>query len=273
MTGTVFDLKEFAVHDGPGPRVTVFLKGCPLRCRWCHNPEGLSPEPELLWKKNLCTGCGLCRTGCRHEDCRGLGRCWHKCPRGALSLSGRVWEAEALAEKLRGYAPMLAAMGGGVTLSGGEPTMQWRFAAELLDRLAPMHRAVETCGYCSEEAFRAILDRADYVLMDLKLADPAQHREYTGADNAPILRNLELLRASGRPCLLRTPLIPGITDTPENLRGIAALAEELPVELLEYNKFAPAKYGMLGRDYPLPDLPAPNPPDLSLFRHATLSRL
>jgi pyruvate formate lyase activating enzyme len=273
MTGTVFDIKEFAVHDGPGPRVTVFLKGCPLRCRWCHNPEGLSPEPQLLWKKNLCVGCGRCREPCGHEECRGLGRCWRKCPKGALSLSGRVWEAEALAEKLRRSAPMLSAMGGGVTLSGGEPTMQWRFAAELLDRLAPMHRAVETCGYCSEEAFRAILGRVEYVLMDLKLADPALHQKYTGVDNAPILRNLELLRASGKPFLLRTPLIPGITDTEENLRGIAALAGGDPVELLEYNSFAPAKYAMLGRDYPLPELPAPRTPDLGLFRNVTLSRL
>ena len=273
MTGTEFDIKELSVHDGPGPRVTVFLKGCPLRCRWCHNPEGLSGEPQLLWKRTLCSGCGQCRTACGHEDCRPFGRCWRRCAQGALSVSGRLWRAEDLAEHLSGYGPMLRSMGGGVTLSGGEPLYQWEFAAELLGRLKGMHRAVETSGYAEEAAFRAVLAETDYVMMDLKLADPALHRRYTGADNGLILQNLRLLQQSGKPHLLRTPLIPGITDTPENLQEIAKLAGASPVELLEYNAFAPAKYALLEREYPLPELPPPRRPDLSAFQNAVLSRL
>lgn len=273
MTGVIFDIKEFSVHDGPGPRVTVFLKGCPLRCRWCHNPEGLSREPQLLWKKNRCTGCGLCRTGCDHPDCKPFDRCWRKCTQGALSVSGTVWEVDALAEKLLRYAPMLRSMEGGITLSGGEPLYQPDFAVELLKRLRGIHRAIETSGFASETYFRQALEELDYVLMDVKLADPAAHRQYTGVDNGPILRNLRILQQSGKPHLLRVPLIPGITDTPENLRAIAAFAGDSPVELLEYNRFAPAKYDLLEQEYPLKDLPAPNPVDLTVFRNATLSRI
>lgn len=273
MTGTIFDIKEFSVHDGPGPRVTVFFKGCPLRCRWCHNPEGLSREPQLLWKRTLCTGCGACRAPCDHPECQRLGRCYHRCTHGALSLSGRVWALEDLASRLLGYGEMLRSMDGGITLSGGEPLYQWQFAAALLQRLQGVHRAIQTSGYAGEDAFRAVLAETDYVMMDVKLADPARHREYTGVDNAPILRNLRILQESGKPHLLRTPLIPGITDTEENLRAVAALAGDSPVELLEYNRFAPAKYDLLEQDYPLQDLPEPNPVDLSWFQNATLSKL
>ncbi|MCI8525099.1 MAG: glycyl-radical enzyme activating protein [Oscillospiraceae bacterium] len=273
MTGTIFDIKEFSVHDGPGPRVTVFFKGCPLRCQWCHNPEGLLPAPQLLWKRTLCTGCGACRVPCGHLECQPLGRCCHRCIHGALSLSGRTWELDALAARLLGYGGMLRSMGGGVTLSGGEPLYQWEFAAALLERLRGVHRAIQTSGFAEADAFRAVLAETDYVMMDVKLADPAQHRRYTGVDNAQILRNLRILQESGTPHLLRTPLIPGITDTEENLRAVAALAGESPVELLEYNRFAPAKYGLLEQEFPLPDLPAPNPVDLGWFRDATLSKL
>lgn len=273
MTGTVFDIKEFSIHDGPGPRVTVFLKGCPLRCLWCHNPEGLSRAPQLLWKPKLCIGCGQCRVDCGHEECQQTHRCWHRCTTGALTVSGIRWEAQALAQKLRGYGSMLQSMGGGITLSGGEPLYQPEFALELLDGLGDLHKAIETSGYASEAVFRAMLERVDYVLMDVKLADAEAHRQYTGVDNAPILRNLRILQRSGKPHLLRTPLIPGITDTRDNLAAVAALAGDSPVELLEYNRFAPAKYEMLQKTYPLQQLPPPNEPDLSLFQNATLSRL
>lgn len=273
MTGIIFDIKEFSIHDGPGPRVTVFLKGCPLRCKWCHNPEGLSREPELLWKESVCIGCGKCRVSCDHPDCVGLDRCRHQCTVGALSLSGIRWEADALAKKLRGYESMLASMGGGITLSGGEPLYQPEFTVVLLEKLSGMHRAIQTSGYASETVFRNVLSHTDFVMMDVKLADPEQHKEYTGVDNAPILRNLKILQESGKNHLLRTPLIPGITDTPENLRSIAELAGDSPVELLSYNPFAGAKYAQLGEVYPLAQLGQANEVDLSLFQKVTLSKL
>lgn len=273
MIGTIFDIKEFSIHDGPGPRVTVFLKGCPLRCLWCHNPEGLSSEPQLLWKQNLCKGCGQCRTVCDHPDCQELDRCYHKCVSGALTVSGKRWDAAALVEKLRGYAPMLEGMGGGITLSGGEPLFQPSFALEVLRGLQGMHRAVQTSGYSAESVFCAMLEQVEYVMMDVKVADSDLHRKFTGVDNGPILRNLRILQESGKPHLLRTPLIPGMTDTKENLCAVAELAGESPVELLEYNRFAPAKYEMLQQTYPLQDLPQANPVDLSIFRNAVLSRI
>ena len=273
MTGTIFDIKEFSIHDGPGPRITVFLKGCPLRCLWCHNPEGLQREPQLLWKESLCVGCGRCRVTCDHPDCQGLDRCRHQCAKGALTLSGVRWEAEALAKKLRGYESMLRSMGGGITLSGGEPLYQPEFTAQLLKNLEGMHRAIQTSGFASESVFRQVLAQTEFVMMDLKLADPQLHQKYTGVDNAPILKNLKILQESGKPHLLRTPLIPGVTDTPENLKAIAALAGDSPVELLEYNAFAPAKYAQLGKEYPLGQPGEANPVDLSIFQTATLSKL
>lgn len=273
MTGIIFDIKEFSIHDGPGPRITVFLKGCPLRCKWCHNPEGLSREPQLLWKQSLCTGCGRCRIPCDHPDCQGLDRCRYQCSGGALTLSGTKWEAAALAKKLRSYESMLASMGGGITLSGGEPLYQTEFAAELLERLCGMHRAIQTSGYASEAVFRKVLAHTDFVMMDVKLADPSLHAEFTGVDNAPILRNLRILRESGKPHLLRTPLIPGITDTKENLSAIAELAGDSPVELLSYNPFAGGKYAQLGKEYPLGQPGQANEIDLSAFRNVTVSKL
>ena len=271
MTGIVFDIKEFSIHDGPGPRVTVFLKGCPLRCRWCHNPEGLSRQPQLLWKQTLCRSCGQCRLPCDHPECAEFDRCYLRCTAGALTVSGVPWEAEALAKKLQGYGSMLRSMGGGITLSGGEPLYQPEFAAELLDNLDGIHRAVQTSGFASEAVFRNVLERVEYVMMDLKLADPHQHRRYTGVDNEPILRNLRILQDSGKPHLLRTPLIPGITDTRENLTAIAELAGNSPVELLAYNRFAPAKYDLLQQDYPLEQLPEPMPVDAQCLLSRTLA--
>ena len=272
MTGTIFDIKEFSIHDGPGPRVTVFLKGCPLRCLWCHNPEGLQREPQLLWKESLCVGCGRCRIPCEHPECQGLDRCRHQCTKGALTLSGVPWEAEALAKKLRSYQQMLHSMGGGITLSGGEPLYQPEFTIALLENLRGMHRAIQTSGFASEQVFRQVFAHVEYVMMDVKLADSKLHQTYTGVDNTPILRNLRILQDSGKPHLLRTPLIPGITDTPENLEAIAQLAGDSPVELLEYNAFAPVKYAQLGKDFPLGQPGKANPVDLSVFRNATISK-
>lgn len=271
MNGIVFDIKEFSIHDGPGVRTTVFMKGCPLSCRWCHNPEGLSPKPELMVRTARCKHCGKCMISCGHPECQPYHRCIEACPDGLISVCGREWESGALADKLLQNADFMRSSGGGVTISGGEPTLQDEFVSELLDALEGVHRAVETCGYCSGERFISVISRADFIMMDIKLADPAMHREYCGVDNAPILANFRRLRESGKPYLIRVPLIPDITDTRENLAAIAGIVGDSPVELLGYNSFAGAKYEGVGRVYTLPDKPN-REIDLSLFQNARLSK-
>jgi pyruvate formate lyase activating enzyme len=219
-TGMVFDIKEFAVHDGPGIRTTVFLKGCPLRCMWCHNPEGQSCEPQVM-----------------HGPAG---------PRRA----GTTYTPDALAGLLNGQAPVLRGAEGGVTFSGGEPLLQAGFLAEVIDRLDGLHVLIDTSGYGRKRDLRLLLARCQMVYYDLKLIDAGLHRRYTGCDNGLILSNLEVLAASGVPFVIRVPLVPGVTDTDANLVGIATLAHGLAgllrVDLLPYNRSAGAKYPAAG---------------------------
>lgn len=224
--GIVFSIEEFALNDGPGIRTTVFLKGCPLRCAWCHNPEGWRPEPEPMVKKG------------RTETC------------------GRRIDAKTLSERLCRDADLFRDSGGGITFTGGEPLMQADFLAEVMDFLPQIDKAVETSGFAPEAAFRKVLGRADLLLFDIKHTDPQEHRKYTGQSNGPILRNLGILIASGKPFVARIPLIPGVNDSLENMQATAALLEGASglrrVELLRYNKVAGAKYPMLGLPYAPP---------------------
>ncbi|MBQ9098419.1 MAG: glycyl-radical enzyme activating protein [Clostridia bacterium] len=271
-TGHIFDIKEFSVNDGPGIRTTVFLRGCPLRCVWCHNPEGLEPGRGVLIRQRGCLQCGRCRIPCNHSDCQGLERCLHACPMGLVEELGRVWDAESLAKRLLRDADLFESSGGGVTLSGGEPLLQHEFVFELLG-LLPVHKAVETCGYTSADVFLKMMEMVDLVMLDIKLADPGAHRRYTGVDNTPILENLRRLKASGKPHLIRVPLIPDITDTPENLSAIAALVGDSPVELLPYNRMAGAKYPSVGKQFThLISKQENNPIDTAMFQNATLRR-
>ncbi|MBQ6823753.1 MAG: glycyl-radical enzyme activating protein [Clostridia bacterium] len=251
MIGTIFDIKEMAVHDGPGLRTTVFFKGCPLRCRWCHNPEGLSPKPQLMVKEARCRRCGACRIHCAHPECQPFGRCLRVCPENCLELAGRQMEVSALAAELLAGAAVLGDAFGGFTFSGGEPLAQPQFLLALADALKPHHLCIETCGYAEPAVFQKAVEALDYIIMDLKLADPRLHKQYTGVDNRLILQNFAWLRQSGKPYTVRTPLIPGITDTPENLAAIAALIGDAPWEKLPYNAAAGAKYQMLGMEYPM----------------------
>ncbi|MBQ8685530.1 MAG: glycyl-radical enzyme activating protein [Clostridia bacterium] len=245
MTGVVFDIREMTVHDGDGVRVTVFLKGCSLRCSWCHNPEGLRKAPQLLYKRVKCTRCGLCEKPCGHAECRQFGRCLHICPNDCLRVCGEEYAPERLAEKLTGYKRLFDACGGGVTFSGGEPLMQWEFLSQTLDRLHGIPTAIETSGFASESVFRQMLRRIDFVYMDIKLLDSDLHKKHTGADNALIKNNFRILRASGKPYTVRTPLIKGITDGEENLRAIKEFIGDSPWEQLPENPLAKAKYDIL----------------------------
>ena len=274
MKGLIFDVKEFALNDGEGIRTTVFLKGCPLRCIWCHNPEGLSAKKELSVKQSRCSSCGLCKQKCDHEECRPFGRCLHICPQNLVSVCGNEWESSLLADMLLQKESFFKLVGGGVTLSGGEPLLQADFCVELLSLLRPkIHCALETSGYSSSETFEGLISQCDFVYMDLKLADATKHREFTGVDNKDILKNAELLKKSDVPHKFRIPLIPGITDTRENLEALSEIIGNDSVELLSYNNLAGAKYPNVGRTFSSRiDVTKKNLPDMGLFPNGILKK-
>lgn len=271
MTGTIFDIKEFSLHDGPGGRVTVFLKGCPLRCKWCHNPEGLKTEKQLLVKTAQCTNCGLCKKGCDHIECQPFDRCIKICPKNLVRVCGIEYEAKDLAEKILEYSDFFELNNGGVTFSGGEPLLQHDFFREVCSHLKNVHKAIQTSGYAEEDVFQSTIKAFNYVMMDIKIADREKHKEFTGVYNDVILKNFKFLKNSGIPYIIRVPLIPDITDTEENLRGISAIVGDSPVELLSYNQMAGAKYESVGMKYTLTN-EKNTEPDLSIFKNAILSK-
>ncbi len=248
MTGRIFDIKELSVHDGDGARVTVFMKGCPMRCEWCHNPEGLSYNKNLFFKKSKCTNCGLCYKPCDHDDCKSFGRCVHICPNNCLKAVGRDYTTSELAEILLRYKKILKSTGGGITFSGGEPFFQWEFLSDIVDELKAdgiCDIAVETCGYVQNEVFRKIVRKISSVIMDIKIFDSAKHVKFTRCDNSVIKENFLWLRKSGVPYVIRTPLIKGITDDDENLSEIKDFIGDSKWELLPQNDLAKSKYDSL----------------------------
>jgi len=255
MHGIIFDIKEGAIYDGPGIRQTVFFKGCSLQCRWCHNPEGLSCNPELMVSTGACIHCGECLRICTRPDaCVACGACISVCANRLRKIAGETLMAQELACRLLTNAAYYAKTGGGVTFSGGEPLAQPEFALEtvaLLDE--SVHKALETSGYAPEEVFITFREAFDLVMLDLKLMDPEQHRFYTGVSNECILRNAKLLCEGNTPFIIRIPVIPDVNDRDEHYRAIAELVAGAPalmrVELLPYHVTAGAKYGMLGKPY------------------------
>ena len=257
MTGRIFSIEEFSTFDGPGMRCTIFLKGCPLKCQWCHNPEGQSFESQILRSPNGCIGCGTCvRTGMTEESIS-------LCPKHLLRLCGEETTPELLVERLSSRLEMLQLMGGGITFSGGEPLSQSEFVLSCLKLLqGRIHRAVQTSGFCSSEVFDKVLANTDYVLYDLKHMDDQLHRHYTGVSNRQILQNYKALTSSGIDFITRIPLIPGVNDTPENLEATARFLSDQGVgkiELLPYNQAAGAKYKAAGREY-IVDFDGATPP-------------
>lgn len=287
----MFDVQRLAVHDGPGLRTVVFLKGCPLRCAWCHNPESQRARPEVFFNPDLCLGCyAKCTAACPHgairpaadlvnrARCRGEGRCADACPTEALRLAGQptsVAEVMATVERDR---PFLETSGGGLTVSGGEPAWPGHgaFVRDLLReaRRRGISTWVETCGVAPWRVYASWLPYLDGVLFDLKGMDPARHRAATGAGNALIHRNAARLAAvPGLQLHLRVPLIPGHNDTPDELEPLAAFAGSLPgpppLEILPYHTYGVRKYRLLGRPYLLDGL-APDEQGSSRA-HAVLS--
>ena len=251
----VFSIEEFSVYDGPGIRTTVFLKGCPMRCNWCHNPEGFEPRVQVVKNLNGCERCGACKAVCPSPGaCILCGRCISACPKNLIRFSGKEYMAEELASKLLKNADYLKKCGGGVTFSGGECLLYADFLIEIIAMLKgeKTHTAIQTCGFADERKFKAVVSAVDYVMFDLKVMDRQEAIRYTGCDNAPILKNFRNLCAGGTPFVVRVPLIPGVTDTKKNLQAIADLVKDSPAlgaELLPYNKMAGSKYRLVGKKY------------------------
>jgi pyruvate formate lyase activating enzyme len=275
LSGTITHIQRYSIHDGPGIRTVVFLKGCPLRCAWCSNPETQSFQPEVEFIASLCTRCGtcirVCRFGAIHPDvncpeerkinralCTVCGECAEGCPSGALRMVGEKTSVEAVMEIVLKDKAYYRRSGGGVTLSGGEPLAQADFAEALLraSHRHNVHTAVETSGATTVGVLERILDVTDLFLYDVKHMDDRRHREQTGMSNQGILANLRWLRGKGAEVILRVPLIPGLNSDEENLRATAELAAELEImeaHLMPFHQMGRDKYRHLGRTYALKD--------------------
>lgn len=283
LSGTVLEIQRMSTEDGPGIRTSVFMKGCPMRCLWCHNPESIPPQPQVRWIGMRCIGCKTCLGICPRNAltmretglaidralCDGCGDCAVACPSTALELLGKKWQVAALVSELLKDREFFEQSGGGITVSGGEATLQWQFVNSLLHELKRqgIHTAIDTCGITRRDALEAILPYADLVLFDLKESDPRLHHEFTHSSLAPVLETLDFIakymqmHAMPAELWIRTPLIPGATARVEN---ISALGKLIAVrytgaverwDLLAFNNLCKDKYQRLGLDWIYKDTP------------------
>lgn len=272
--GMVLDIFRCSLHDGPGIRTTVFLKGCPLSCSWCHNPESQSRGPVLLFNPQRCTFCARCASICPHHghnitgeahsvdrtDCTACGTCAAACPADALEIRGRRMTVEQVIAEVQKDMDYYRQSGGGLTLSGGEPMMQFPFAHDLAAAAKSLgiHTVLETSGLATAERFRQIMPLIDLFLYDYKATDPARHAELTGVSNELIMANLDMLYTAGAYITLRCPLVPGINDDEAHLSAIAALSKRYPkltgIEIMSYHAMGNEKARRTGMAVKL-DLP------------------
>ena len=261
MNGKIFDIQRFSIYDGPGIRTNVFLKGCNLRCLWCHNPESQSMKNELMLNHDKCVDCGECSKICDKtftSDCTACGKCAEVCAHKARKIKGETVSAENIVKTVLKDNEFYKTSGGGVTLSGGEPLLQADFAAEILKKCkeSGIHTAIETALNVKWESVEKILPYTDLVLCDIKCIDEKKHIDCTGVSNKLILENAQKLRASGVNVIFRTPVIPGYND--DEIGKIAEFCGDYEYEILAYHKTGCGKYKSLGREYALSSVEPPS---------------
>ncbi len=285
--GMIFDIKKYSIHDGPGIRTTVFFKGCPLSCWWCHNPESQSSQREVMLHDNRCIRCGACVETCPHHAvawidgepltdravCERCGTCLSECYADARQIVGRELAVEEVMAEIEADSAFYDESHGGVTFSGGEPLLQRDFLRDLLQacRARDLHTTVDTSGCAAWDTFEQIRHFTDLFLYDVKLIDDVRHREFTGVTNQPILRNLRKLSAHGHPIVIRIPIVPGVNDDAEAIGQLAdfigSLPNHHPLELLPYHHIAIDKYLRLGKPYRLFEVRRPSDERLSEIAH------
>jgi pyruvate formate lyase activating enzyme len=274
LKGLIFDIQKFAIHDGGGIRTLVFLKGCPLLCPWCSNPESLAGKPEITFVCNNCIGCGKCLEICPsdaisqdasngkgliidRDRCTLCGQCAKHCYAGAINIIGRYLSVPELMEIIERDRKFYEQSNGGVTFSGGEPTAQPEFLKAALKETQRrgIHTAIETSSFVNWETYASILEHVDLVLTDIKHMDDAEHKRLTGVSNKVILDNLRNISRLGIPVKIRLPLIPGLNDSTRNLETTADFVERLShvqsLDILPYHRLGEMKWGQLGQDYSL----------------------
>lgn len=278
MEGTIFNIQKFSIHDGPGIRTTIFLKGCPLHCLWCHNPEGMNPKIELIYYEDRCKRCGACILACKfgvlsmgenaleldRDKCTACGKCQEACNYGAIELAGKEASIQHIMDEVMKDWVFYKNSGGGVTISGGEPFMQWKFMLELVKALKAkgVHVAVDTSGYTLWRRIQEVASYTDLFLYDLKLIDNEKHLKYIGVDNTVILDNLMKLSESGAKIRLRIPLIKGVNDSPKDLDDTVEFIKCLRLEdiqILRYHSMGMEKYPRLNEEYQMQGDEVPEP--------------
>ncbi len=276
-TGLVYNIQKFAIHDGPGIRTLIYMKGCPLNCLWCSSPQSQKSSPEIMYLEVNCKKCGRCVEACpqevmslsdegiqiNRELCTNCGLCAERCLNGALDLVGKKMSVEELFQEVKRDSGFYRRSGGGVTVGGGEPTMQYKYVSEFLKECQAhyLNTAIETCGYASWEHLRLMLENVDLVYFDIKHMDSNTHKKITGVPNRLILANARKI-AQIRPLIIRIPLVPGCNDSEENILATARFAARLGknllrIELLAYHKYGTQTYSRIGREYQLKGLEPP----------------